>query len=76
MTVVSVILFPWPMTTILALATAIFEPLVPLAAGLLVDTLYYSSYSGSVPFFTIGGALLTLAAFFVRSRLNAGIIGE
>lgn len=76
LTLLSAVFFPWPLTAFLALGVAPFEPLVPLAAGILVDTLYYSSSSGSLPLFTIYGALATALAFFVRSRLKTGIIGE
>lgn len=74
LTFISTILFPWPFTAILALSISIFEPLVPLSIGLFADVLYYVSMSGSVPLFTIYGALATALAFIVRSRLSAGII--
>lgn len=76
LTFVSAIFFPWPLTACLALGLAIFEPLVPLAAGIFVDTIYYSSHAGLLPLFTLYGALATALAFFVRSRLKTGIIGE
>jgi hypothetical protein len=66
----SPILFPWPLTIILVLITALAEPLVPLAVGLFADTLYYNYASGAVPVATVGGAVLTIAAFIVRSRLR------
>ncbi len=68
----SVLFFPWPLTAALALGMALFEPLVPLAVGLFADTLYYSSRG--LPLFTIWGVFVTVAAFFVRSRLKAGSI--
>jgi len=74
LTFVSVIFFPWPLTACLALGFASIEPLVPLAAGIFVDTLYYSAYGGALPLFTLCGALATAGAFFVRSRLKTGII--
>lgn len=73
-TFVSTILFPWPLTAILAIVASVFEPLVPLAAGLFADTLYYAPQSGAIPLFTLCGALLTIVAFFVRSRLKTSII--
>lgn len=71
---VSTVFFPWPLTAFLAVAGAVFEPLVPLAMGLFVDALYYAPLSGALPVFTFYGALATALAFIVRSRLSAGII--
>lgn len=71
---VSTLLFPWPLTALLALGTALLEPLVPLALGLFADTLYYAPQAGAVPLFTLWGALATGIAFFVRDRLKASII--
>lgn len=76
LTFVSAVFLPWPFTAILALAVSVFEPLVPLAVGLFVDTLYYAPFSGVLPIFTFYGALLTALAFFVRSRLSEGIINK
>ncbi len=75
-TLVSVVLFPWPLTALLALAGASIEPLLPLSAGLLTDTLYYTPHTAALPLFTLYGAVITTLAFFVRSRLGAGSIGE
>lgn len=71
-TFISIIFFPWPLAALLALFVSVTEPLVPLAAGLFADTLYYSSSSGTIPLFTLGGASVTVIAFFVRSRLRTG----
>ena len=71
---ISTLLFPWPLTVILALATSIFDPLVPLAIGLFADTLYYVPHAGTIPLFTLYGALATIAVFFVRSRLQTSTI--
>ena len=75
-TLLSVIFFPWSLTLLLAVVTALFEPLVPLAAGIFADTLYYSPHAGLVPFWTLCGAGATVLSLFVRSRLAPGIIGE
>lgn len=72
---VSAFLFPWPFTAILALFGAAIEPFVPLSVGIFTDTLYYSSHTGTTPVFSLFGAAATAIAFFVRSRLMAGIIG-
>lgn len=73
---ISTVFFPWPLTVVLALGVSFFEPLVPLAVGIFADTLYYTPFSGTLPMFAIYGALATALAFFVRSRLKAGIIGR
>lgn len=70
----SVLFFPWPLTVCLALGMALFEPLVPFAAGLFADTIYYAPPGNGAPFFTIAGALVTALSFFVRSRLKTGSI--
>lgn len=76
LTFVSAALFPWPLTAFLALALSFSEPLLPLAAGLFVDVLYYAPHAQALPLFTLSGALATVSAFLVRSRLKASIIGE
>lgn len=73
-TFVSAILFPWPLTALLALAAGFSEPLVPLAAGLFADTLYFTPQAEAFPVFTLAGLLLSIGVVFVRSRLRAGII--
>ena len=75
-TFISVILFPWPLSVLLAVVTSFFEPLVPIAAGLFADTLYWAPYAGALPTFTLYGLTLSVIAVLVRSRLSAGIIGE
>jgi len=75
LTFISTIVFPWPLTAALALGMALYEPLVPLAVGLFADTLYYTPQGGAWPFYTVLGALTTVGAFFVRSRLKAGSMG-
>ena len=75
-TFVSAVLFPWPLTALLAVITSFFEPLVPLAAGLFVDTLYYVPHAGAFPVFTLYGLLVSGIAVLVRSQLRASIIRE
>lgn len=72
---VSVLFFPWPLTALLAVAAAFLEPLVPLAAGLFADTLFYAPQEG-LPLFSIGGAIATVIALFVRSRLKTGPVRD
>lgn len=65
----SLILFPWPLTLCLALVTSVYEPVVPLAIGLMADTLYSAPFSGILPLYTLYGGAITVLALFVRSRL-------
>ena len=74
LTFISVILFPWPLTALLALACSISVPLLPLAAGIFADTLYYTPQAHLLPLFSLFGALATAVAFFVRSRLETSSI--
>ena len=74
LTFVSALLFPWQLTVILALTGALFEPWLPLAAGLFVDTLYFVA-PGS-PHFVLFGLGATILAFFVRNQLKTSIIEE
>ena len=66
---VSAFFFPWPLTVLLALAAAVYEPLVPLGAGLFLDTLYFAPETGSWPLFTLGGLFITGLTLFLRTRL-------
>ena len=75
-TFISAVVFPWPLTVFLALISSFVEPLVPLAVGIFLDTLYYVPQVSAAPMFTFYGSICTVFAFLVRSRLSAGIIGE
>lgn len=75
-TFLSVFAFPWPLTAALALGVAVFEPLVPVITGVLIDSLYFVPRGHALPLFTLGGLLVTGVAFLVRSRLKTSIIGE
>jgi len=74
LTFLSTILFPWPLTALLALLASSFEPLIPLSVGIFADTLYYVPHGTFLPAATLTGACVTVIAFFVRSRLKAGSI--
>lgn len=74
LTFISIVLFPWPLTAMLVVASALLVPLLPLSAGIFFDTLYYAPQTELLPLFSLAGALFTVLAFFVRSWLSAGII--
>jgi hypothetical protein len=67
---VSAVLFPWPLTGLLSFAIAPFEPLVPLALGLVLDALYFAPEAKVLPLFTLCGGVITIVAYLVRKRLR------
>jgi hypothetical protein len=67
---VSAFLFPWPLTSVVALTAAFWEPLTPFAAGILIDALYWTPATGAWPYATLCGFIATAAAYFVRGRLR------
>ena len=69
-----IVFFPWPLAAALSLISSIFVPLLPLAAGIFADTLYYTPKIAVVPFFTLYGAVATGVALLVRSYLKTSII--
>ena len=72
-TLASAIFFPWPYTVLLGFASALAVPLLPLAAGILVDLSYHAPAAGP-PLGTIVGAAVSIIALLVRKRLKPGII--
>ena len=70
----SAFIFPWPVTALLALFSALWLPLLPVTVGILVDALYYAPHASLLPWGTVAGAFVTAASFFVRRRLAARII--
>ena len=73
---ISIIFFPWPFAAALALVSSLSIPLLPLAAGIFMDTLYHTPQANMLPLFTLYGAVITSIAFFVRGRLKTSIIKE
>lgn len=71
---ISAFIFPWIFTAGIAFFAALWIPLLPLAVGILLDVLYYAPQAHWFPLGTVSGALVTLVAHFVRTRLKAGII--
>ena len=72
---VSLVTFPWVVTALLTAAAACVEPLVPLALGIVADSLYYTPTVSTVPLYTLLGAVVTSVAVVVRTRLRASSIG-
>lgn len=75
-TLLSVIFFPWKFAAVLAISVSFMEPLVPLAAGILADVLYYTPQAHTVPLFTIYGAICTAIAFVLRNRVRASPVRD
>jgi len=71
---ISTMVFPWPLTVLLVLAASSIEPLIPFAAGLFADTLYYVPHDAALPLWSIGGGVVSLIASVVHSRLRTGSI--
>lgn len=71
---ISLLFFPWLFTVVLVLVSAFFIPLLPLAVGLSTDALYYAPHAGSIPLFTLYGAVMSALAIFVQKQLRTSII--
>lgn len=69
---VGLLFFPWGLTAAFTLLATIWEPLMPLAVGILADALYYTPHH--VPLFTLMGALGTLFAYIVHRSVKTSII--
>lgn len=54
----------------LAIVSASIEPLMPLAAGLLLDALGYTALSYGVPWWSLVGLAMSVGALFLRTRLS------
>lgn len=70
---ISLIFFPWPFTILVVLIATAYEPLTALAIGILAEVLYAPTVF-AWPSYVLIGLVATLVAFFVRSRLQTGII--
>lgn len=71
-TLVAAVIFPWPLTALLVLSMTSLEPLLPLAAGIIYDSLYFTPHTYAFPLATVYGAGVALFASVVHSRLRKG----
>jgi len=71
---ISLLFFPFSLTVILTLLAAYATPLMPLAIGVLADTLYFSRGVASVPFYTLVGFATTVVALLVRRFIETSIM--
>ncbi|HET9641647.1 MAG TPA: hypothetical protein VFP46_02265 [Candidatus Paceibacterota bacterium] len=71
LSLLAVFFFPWPFAAVLAIAASLSEPLIAFAVGVFADAVYYSIHAARVPYFTVGGALVSIVIVFVRSRLKS-----
>jgi hypothetical protein len=75
-TLASIIFFPWQLSVLVVLGGAGIEPLLPLAAGLLADALYFVPHSTTLPVFSLGGAAVSIVATVVRRQFRTGPVRD
>lgn len=71
----SIFLFPWPLTIAVVLFASFFMPPVSLIAGILSDTLYLAPHAAAFPYATILGIIGFLIALGVHQFVKTRIIG-
>ena len=69
-------LFPWPVAAVLGALAAPFLPVIPVALGLIADTLYLASGATphTLPVATLIGFCGSVIGFLVRRHLEARIM--
>lgn len=72
--IASAFLFPYPATLILSFVAGLFVPVIPLIVGILVDLYYHVPGASPLPFATLIGASVSIAAVLVRRFVKARII--
>ncbi len=77
LTFISLFLFPYPFTAALSFAASLSFPWLALVVGFLAELLYYagSETYRPLPLALITGAVLSLAALFVRRFVRERIMG-
>lgn len=68
---VSSLYLPWQCTAVLAIVAGMWDPIVPLAAGILIDTLYAVPTAHVYPLASLAGAAATALLFLVRRQLRS-----
>jgi len=68
------LLFPWPLTAVLALGAGFSFPVVPLIVGIFTDALYYSRGAHAFPLFSVLGLVASVGCYFVRRFLKTSIM--
>lgn len=71
---ISLFIFPWPVSLALIAAAAFLFPASGIALGVLADILYYSPDVAFLPYFSIYGALLTGLSLLVRRFVKTRIM--
>ncbi len=71
---VSAFVFPYLLTLLLSFMAGLFVPAAPLIVGVLIDLHYHAPGASAVPFATLIGAVLSIAAALVRRFIKARII--
>lgn len=71
---VSLFIFPWPVSLVGILAASFLLPPAGIALGILMDLLYYLPGTAFFPYFTLYGAFATGLALLVRRFVKTRII--
>lgn len=68
----SLFLFPWPLTAVLAVGASFAFPLAALALGLAADALYYPGTG--IPYATLLGLAVMVFSYFVQQFAKRNIL--
>ena len=71
---ISLSLFPWPLTVLLAILAGWYEPLIPVSIGLLADMLYMNASVSCLPVWSLAGVLVSAVTSYVRSQMRTGMM--
>ena len=71
---ISLFVFPAPVSAALALAAAFVSPLSAVALGVLADMLYFTPQTYAFWLYTVLGALTAIAAFLARRFVETRIV--
>jgi hypothetical protein len=72
---ISLFWLPWPLSIVLLVLAAVYDPLAATGLGLLADVLYFAHGVYGFPYMTVLGIVIACIALFVRKFAEARIIG-
>ena len=72
--VLSVFLFPYPLTLLLSFLASLYLTPVALVVGILADLVYFAPGAAPVPFMSLLGGGLSVLALLVRRFVKARIM--
>ena len=70
----SLFFFPYPLSALLILASAILLPVSGIAIGIAADILYFSPGAAFMPLWSLGGILATILALLVQRFVKTRIM--